>query len=202
MKKIPWLVLPIFGMLLWLILGSNEDQEKYKKQIESIIQDRINYLKNGSQSPFILHSIPFRAPQYYPIDTKYRVNASLDRIARKKRIDLPTSDGLTDTYEHFAWANFKLDDQAMKLLILRKKGRGPLKQYFLAFSDGTSAKETYGGGRYIEVEIGKSDKIIIDFNLAYNPYCAYAAQYSCPLPPAENILPVSIHAGEKDFKSY
>ncbi|MFT4738047.1 MAG: hypothetical protein ACI92W_002165, partial [Paraglaciecola sp.] len=71
--------------------------------------------------------------------------------------------------------------------------------FYLAFADVTSGSSTYGGGRYIDVTIGKSDKVVLDFNLAYNPYCAYAPDFSCPLPPRENILSLSIMAGEKDF---
>ena len=68
---------------------------------------------------------------------------------------------------------------------------------FVPFTDLTNGKETYGGGRYMDVEIPEGDSIVLDFNKAYNPYCAYSTNYSCPIPPKENDLPISINAGLK-----
>ncbi len=68
---------------------------------------------------------------------------------------------------------------------------------FIPFRDATSGKETYGAGRYLEVEVNPSGRYVLDFNLAYNPYCAYSDLYICPLPPGENWLRVEIRGGEK-----
>ncbi|MEM7297260.1 MAG: DUF1684 domain-containing protein, partial [Bacteroidota bacterium] len=68
------------------------------------------------------------------------------------------------------------------------------------FGDETSGETTYGAGRYLDLEIGKSDQVVIDFNKAYNPYCAYFPDFTCPLPPRENLLTVVIEAGEKDYQ--
>jgi len=79
-------------------------------------------------------------------------------------------------------------------------GFGADKTLFCGFADDTSGKGSYGGGRYLDVTIGKSNKTSLDFNLAYNPYCAYIDEYICPLPPPENILAIAIEAGERVYK--
>jgi hypothetical protein len=87
------------------------------------------------------------------------------------------------------------------LLILESIESGPLRgTLFLAFADGTSARETYGAGRYLDVKkVVGAATVELDFNKAYNPYCAYADHFSCPLPPRENILDIAIRAGEKSY---
>jgi uncharacterized protein (DUF1684 family) len=78
-----------------------------------------------------------------------------------------------------------------------KKQKEYKKYLFIPFRDLTSGKESYGGGRYIDTEIPAGETLILDFNRAYNPYCAYSHRYSCPIPPEENTLKVEIRAGEK-----
>ena len=114
---------------------------------------------------------------------------------------LPASDGKERKYLPYAYAEFELDKEHCKLLILEivddPQNNGML---FLAFADATSASETYGAGRYLEVKkVRGASSILLDFNQAYNPYCAYSEKYSCPLPPRENILKVAIRAGEKKY---
>jgi hypothetical protein len=75
-------------------------------------------------------------------------------------------------------------------------------EYFLPFLDATAPLETYGGGRYLEPERVGEDKLLVDFNLAYNPWCVYGDEWSCPFPPAENRLNVRIEAGEKKFEQH
>ena len=88
------------------------------------------------------------------------------------------------------------------MLILEIMDMGPNRgKLFLAFADETSANETYGAGRYLDLKkVPAATSIELDFNLAYNPYCAYNDSYSCPFPPAENILRIAIRAGEKKYK--
>ena len=93
--------------------------------------------------------------------------------------------------------NFKIEGKPCSLLLLKALGFG--NQYLLAFGDDTSGDTTYGGGRYLDVVVGKSNEIILDFNKAYNPYCAYFDDFTCPLPPTENLLEVAINAGEKSI---
>ncbi|MFT6866039.1 MAG: hypothetical protein ACJA08_000866 [Cyclobacteriaceae bacterium] len=199
MKKILYLVVVIVAIIVaYSILGGSSEEE-YLIQAESKRNEKLDFLESSDQSPFRQFDVEYFKPTYYPISRNYSVRAKLQRITSTQRVVIENSDGTSDIYVKFAFANFKLKDQPLQLLILKPTGFGNLKNYFTAFADDTSGKTTYGGGRYLDLDIGNSDNIIIDFNQTYNPYCAYAAGYSCPLPPAENILNVSIEAGEKDY---
>lgn len=179
---------------------SGDNDQAYRQDVADVRGERIRYLKNAKESPFQQFDVKFLPVEFYPIDARYKVRANLNRIQSPTRMTVQNSDGTTSSYSRFAYAEFKLEGQPLKLLILKPAGFGSLPNtYFTAFADDTSGKTSYGGGRYLDLEIGKSDNIVIDFNLAYNPYCAYVTEYSCPLPPAENILPLAIEAGEKDY---
>ena len=117
-------------------------------------------------------------------------------------VTLVTSTGEQPRYLEYAWATFTLDEVENKLLLLEVMDMGPQRgKLFLGFADAISAAETYGGGRYLEAKkIPAATSIELDFNKAYNPFCAYVDRYSCPLPPRENILHVAIRAGEKSYK--
>lgn len=197
-KKLTYVLVPILLILVWLGF-SGEGDEAYLTQVQETIDERVKYLRTNESSPFLQYNEPFEEPKYFTIDPIYRVNATVERIKKRNIVTLPNSNSGMETYEEFAWLNFTVNDQRQKLLVLRPSGFGGLKVLFLAFTDETSANETYGGGRYLDVEIGKSDKVVLDFNLAYNPYCAYTDEYSCALPPKENHLSVAVEAGEKNF---
>jgi hypothetical protein len=100
----------------------------------------------------------------------------------------------------YAYAAFEISDQPCRLLILEIIDPAYKGKLFLAFADATSAVETYGAGRYLDVEaVRGANSILLDFNKAYNPYCAYNDSYSCPFPPRENLLEVAIKSGEKNY---
>jgi uncharacterized protein (DUF1684 family) len=122
-------------------------------------------------------------------------------VENKKVVVLKTNDDKEQRYLEYAYAEFNLDGVRNRLTILEGIDMGPIRgKLFLAFGDETSAVETYGAGRYLDVnKVPGSRTIVLDFNKAYNPYCAYNNSYSCPLPPAENLLKVAIKAGEKNY---
>ena len=194
-KKWKWLMIPILGVIFWLALPS--DDADYIRKVEAEIEERKDYLKTNSESPFRQFDIPYSAPVYFPIDSKYKVNAKVERIQKKSVVKIPDSQSKEQSYQRYAWLHFRLGGQAFKLLVLRPYGMPGADIFFLAFSDETSGELTYGGGRYMDIEIGKSDKIVLDFNLAYSPYCAYVDEYVCPFPPKENHLGLAVLAGEK-----
>ncbi|WP_421872552.1 DUF1684 domain-containing protein [Marinoscillum sp.] len=201
MKKLIYLI-AIAGLLaiIYYSLNSESGNAAYTQKVADVRAERVRYLKNSEQSPFQQSAEKYQPLAYFPIDTKYKVRANLERIQSPTRMAIQNSDGTTTTYSKFAYAVFQIDGQQMRLLILKPSGFGALPNtYFTAFADDTSGSSSYGGGRYLDLDIGKSDNIEIDFNLAYNPYCAYVKDYTCPLPPSENILPVKIEAGEKDY---
>ncbi|MFI5187902.1 MAG: DUF1684 domain-containing protein [Chitinophagales bacterium] len=144
--------------------------------------------------------------QFFPIDESYRVTANFQKATDSKWFLVETSGRERKMFRVFGTVSFTIHDtivrsnlyQAQNLLADPK-----LKDYLvLMFTDKTNGTETYDAGRYIDLETGniKNDRIIIDFNKAYNPYCAYVRnKYNCPIPPRENDLPVAIRAGEKAY---
>jgi hypothetical protein len=188
--------------ILYYTMGSNASREQYASQITKEREDKDHYMQTSAESPFSGLSESFRTLNYFPPAEKYRVIATLRPIEERKVRTLATSDGKEQRYLEYAWAEFDLDDRKNRLLILEIMERGPDQgTLFLAFGDQTSAGETYGAGRYLDIKkMPGSPTVELDFNKAYNPYCAYNETYSCPLPPAENLLDVAIRAGEKNYK--
>ncbi len=191
----------IIGFLIYSFSGENETSGQYMAEIKKERQEKDEFMKNDEGSPFRDSSITFSPLHYFEPDVKFRVNADLEAIENKKMIVLPTSDGKEKKYLEYAYASFKLDGVKNKLLILEIVDMGPYKgTLFLAFADDTSTKETYGAGRYLDLKkVPGAATITLDFNKAYNPYCAYSEKFSCPFPPSENIIKVAIAAGEKTF---
>jgi uncharacterized protein (DUF1684 family) len=187
-------------VILFYSFQGSQDDTAYVAEIKSEREKNELFLKTSEESP-ITKEENFKGLNYYPINAKYRVIANLTPIESRKVITLATSDGKEQQYKEYAYADFTLDGVSSKLLILEGIDIGPIRgKLFLAFGDETSAIETYGAGRYLDVpkEPG-STTITLDFNKAYNPYCAYNSTYSCPLPPAENLIKVPIKAGEKSY---
>ena len=118
---------------------------------------------------------------------------------------MPVFSGTGREYTRYAVLEFLLKDQPVKLTVYRSTALSGNPQYvdylFLPFTDKTNGEDTYTGGRYIDLSVKDfaNGMVIIDFNKAYNPYCAYSAGYSCPKPPDENKLDIKIEAGEKKF---
>jgi uncharacterized protein (DUF1684 family) len=185
---------------IYYSLSGGETSEAYIANVEKLRKEKDNTLQGDEDSPFG-DSIKFKGLNYFPINSKYRINAKLTEIGQKKAITLSTSDGKEKSYLEYAYAEFELDGVKNKLLILEIMDMGPYRgTLFLAFADKTSADETYGAGRYLDVKkVPGATSITLDFNEAYNPYCAYTDKYSCPFPPKENILEVAIKAGEKTY---
>ncbi len=143
--------------------------------------------------------------RFFEINEKYKVNATLNLTPDSKSFEMPTYSGKTKTFRQYGTAMFIINDTIITLSIYQnlKLLEDPKHKnlLFIPFTDATSYIETYAGGRYIDVEIGDivNNKLIIDFNKCYNPYCAYATGYNCPIPPLENRMDVAIKAGEKLF---
>lgn len=178
-----------------------QDDTAYKKEIEKEREDRDRFMRTSAESPFAKSKESYAGLKYYPPDIRYRVIANLQPVEQKKMVVLSTNDGKEQRYIEYAYAEFKLDGISNKLRILEIVDMGPsMGKLFLAFGDETSAMETYGAGRYLDVtKTPGSSTIKLDFNLAYNPYCAYDNTYSCPLPPPENLLNIAIKAGERSY---
>lgn len=194
------ILLAVIGFIIYSLQGGSS-KEDYTASIQKDRSEKEEFMNSGEGSPFLKDSVPFTGLQYFPIDEKYRIKAALEPIEDKKVVILSTSDGKEQKYLEYAFATFSLEGIENKLLILELMEMGPQRgKLFLAFADETSGDESYGAGRYLDVKkVPAATSVVLDFNLAYNPYCAYNDSYSCPFPPKENILKIPIKAGEKNY---
>lgn len=163
--------------------------------------------RNKEESPLKEEDFPvFKGLNYFSADEKFRVKAEFTRTSDERYFQMPTSLGKTQKYIKFGILKFKLNDKDYSLNVYQSDAETLAKfpEYkdllFVPFKDATNGKLTYGGGRYINIKMPSEKTAILDFNLAYNPSCAYGSdRYSCPIPPKENFLQVEINAGEKSY---
>ncbi len=138
---------------------------------------------------------------FFPVDPAYQVVANLQRFPEPEIIKMKTSSTRLAEYEVYALATFELKGITHSLHLYKSRRTDLAPKYqnllFLPFKDQTSGKATYGGGRYLDLPIPAGDQVVIDFNKAYHPYCAYTTGYSCPVVPEVNHLEVPIEAGVK-----
>lgn len=137
----------------------------------------------------------FSGLDYFPENPALRLELELQEFPEKQIIEMQTSTGDVQKHIRFGKVRFDIDGQETELTVY-KDPHG----YFLPFVDAQAGMETYGAGRYLEPQPLGKNKLLVDFNYAYNPYCAYNDLYSCPLTPWENRLKVPIRAGEKLFE--
>jgi len=145
----------------------------------------------------------FKGLDFFPISEKFIVEALFIRTKREKAFAMKTTTSRTPLYVKYGELHFKIDEKEFKLNVYQNidlsKKPGYSDYLFLPFSDLTCGKESYIGGRYVDMRMQKGKTWIIDFNKAYNPYCAYNYKYSCPIVPLENDLDIEILAGVKKF---
>ncbi len=166
-----------------------EENEKFGNEETTILEP--NDFKN------------FEALDFYPINLKYRVKANFVRTPDEKPFLMPTTTERLPEYVKYGELHFTIDEKELILNLYQNTDHDSQEGYedylFLPFTDLTSGDGSYGGGRFLDARIPEGDTMFIDFNKAYNPYCAYSKNYSCPIPPKENDILVRIEAGVKDF---
>jgi len=145
----------------------------------------------------------FKGLDFFPLNDKYIVEAKFVRTKKEKAFGMKTTTSRTPLYVKYGEFHFTIDGKALKLNVYKNidlsKKSGYEDYLFLPFSDLTCGKESYIGGRYVDMRMQKGKTWTIDFNKAYNPYCAYNYEYSCPIVPLENDLDIEINAGVKKF---
>ncbi|HLV45738.1 MAG TPA: DUF1684 domain-containing protein [Flavobacterium sp.] len=143
----------------------------------------------------------FEGIHFFPIDTTYIVKAHFERLKNQEKFQMPTTGEKEPWYIKYAKVTFDLHEKTHELIVYQNldllNEDGYEDYLFLPFLDETNGEETYGGGRYLDVENPYSDTLVLNFNLAYHPYCAYAAGYSCPIVPLENYVETRIESGVK-----
>ena len=196
-------ILAILGLLAgFYFLSDHEDSDAELSYEETIKQRRLKldyFMRNGEGSPFASNLESFSELKYFAPDPAYRVEARFSPATSMSAISIATTDGKERRYLPYGYLDFTIDNKPNRLTVYQTADFGR-RELFLGFADNTSANETYGGGRYIDFVHNGEENLIIDFNLAYNPYCVYNPDFVCPIPPRENILDVAIRAGEMNYK--
>ncbi len=187
------------------MFGRDRRDNNYVHDINEQRQRKDRFFALAPQSPLPHEDRHdrFTGLAYYPPDPSFRVTAEIAWFADPEIVQLATSTGEIRPQARFAELRFRLGGQDLRLFGFADPHERHTHELFVPFRDATSRHETYGAGRYLEVELDHYEEgahtAIIDFNLAYNPYCAYSPNYSCPIPPAENTLPIAITAGERAY---
>ena len=164
-------------------------------ELEEFRKEKDDFFGDHPQSPLTREQKrDFHGLNYFPENDDLRLEVKAEEFPVKERIEMQTSTGDVQIYFRHSRFKFQVEGQDAELTIYESENG-----FFLPFVDSLSGKETYGAGRYLEPESLPGGRFFIDFNMAYNPYCAYNEQWSCPLTPFENRLKVPIRAGEKLF---
>ncbi len=182
-----------------------------QQQIDSLttafrahVQEIVQEFKTAQWSP-----IPEEARatlttlHYFPYDVSWRYSGPIHVYTQQDSMIIKGSkQGDLRPALRYGYFEFERDGKTYRLQIIKLLPTRPGQQahLFLGFWDATSGETTYGGGRYIDIEENSTNHYIIDFNYAYNPYCAYSHRYSCAVPPFENRLDIAVTAGEQKFK--
>jgi uncharacterized protein (DUF1684 family) len=154
------------------------------------------FFKFDEHSPLTLEQkSDFDGLNYFPESPKAIFDLEIDEFPEKETIQMQTSTGDIQKYKRFGKIHFHIEGNEVELTVFASH-----HGFFLPFVDSQAGQDTYGAGRYLDPHMLPNGKLLVDFNHAYNPYCAYNDHYSCPLPPAENRLSVAIKAGEKNYK--
>lgn len=177
--------------------------QDYQTLIVKDRQEKALSLSKSKFGPLPADQVQFL--DYFPVDKAYRVTADVTLLVGEETFKMPTYDGTSNPYKRYAILNFTINNRPYQLTVYQSAALFQNPQYknhlFLPFLDLTNGQESYSGGRYIDLSTDDiiNGKATIDFNTAYNPYCAYSNGYRCPVPPQENILETKIMAGEKAF---
>jgi uncharacterized protein len=163
--------------------------------LEAVRAEKDEFFGSHPQSPLTLEQKQsFVGLNYFPENDGLRLEVKVDEFPTKEKFEMQTSTGDVQPYEKFGKFQFMVDGKQAELTIYQSQ-----HGFFLPFVDSLAGAETYPAGRYLEPEPLPGGRFFVDFNIAYNPYCAYNEMWSCPITPAENRLKVSIRAGEKLF---
>lgn len=196
--KIRWAIL---ALALFIVLGTLIPRRKMPGQIDPLYAAEVlnlrkqkdAFLRGDSNSPLLpTDRLHFLGLTYYPLTQEYRLNATFK----------PAADGAMfgdNLAKPVGILEFSFEGRTYTLRAFHETGTDK-QRLFVPFHDRTNGKDTYGGGRYLAVLLTQgSREVVLDFNTAYHPYCAYNPAYVCPVVPPENRLPFSITAGEKGY---
>lgn len=195
-----------FAFLMLALAGHTQSEGAYARAIK---KHRRHYKKEflkEERSP--LDRAGVKELRFFPPDERYRVSCTFERTPDAEAFDMATYSGITKPYVKYGAATFQLKGQTLRLAVYQSLQLRQMPMYrdylFIPFKDPTNGEETYGGGRYMDIRMSdiRDGELTLDFNKAYNPYCAYSDGYNCPIPPEENHLDIPVEAGEMGYKKH
>jgi uncharacterized protein len=186
-------------LLFAICFGSSKAQDFYgTTDVKVFRQGRDKEMRDSKETALLATDFAnFKGLFYYDLDDKFKVTAKFEQTVDKKNFQMPTSNpNLSRTYFKYGIVTFKIDGKEYKLNVYQSEKLSQSAEY----KDLTNGTETYSGGRFLDLKAPSTNEITIDFNLTYNPSCAFGSeQFACPIPPKENFLQVEIKAGEKKY---
>lgn len=198
MKFNKWFLflIPVIAILAYFSIPTAKAVEETRADVIKIRSDKDENFASSEDSP-IQDKSQFKGLNYYPFNKDFIVDFVLEKAEKAKEVELKMTDGTTKKLILFGILKSEISGFTVSLTLYQHENG----DFFLPFKDKTAPTETYGGGRFLDLPLTnvKNNRLRVDFNLAYNPYCAYNEDFACPIPPAENTLPIRIEAGEKLF---
>ena len=179
------------------------DRTDWRAQLEAQRREKDNFFALHLQSPIPMSQRrQFTGLAYFPVDPAYRFELQLHEHQLKEATEVADTGG--NVRRLLRWGEFRFELEGQQCTLQAYKDDPEDERLFVPFRDETSGKETYGAGRYLDLEprrhLTVGDKWVVDFNDAYNPWCAYSEEYVCPFVPPENWLTVPVRAGEKKYQ--
>lgn len=210
--------LALTAVLLLSSCGSPEKKADEQSAIDSsdvytmeVMKDRLEkdkYLLTSPSTPIRASDMEvFKGLVYYPVNKDYVFYTALEPLDEPEEVTIATSQNRPRQMLHIGALPFTItqgspEPRTFRLQVYAPKDTTDGNYWFIPFADLTNMDDTYEGGRYLDIEEIYADSVFLDFNYAYNPYCAYNDRYDCPIPPAPNALPIRIEAGEKNYPLY
>ena len=194
----------LFTFIFFCTVAAAQKHDAYTDSIKA-------YQKDYVATHEVVGRVDKKYFRFFPISAAYNVTCSFEKINDTAGFTMKTSANTLKNYFKYGRLDFKIAGSSYRLFVYQSKDLMKTEKYkdylFVPFTDLTTGDESYGSGRYIEFFIqdiknnptGSGSTLQLDFNKAYNPYCAYSAGYKCPIPPRENSLAVAIRAGEMNF---
>lgn len=177
-----------------------EDEETWRRALARVREQKDEFFRNDSESPLPdADRATFKGLSYFEPDPAFRFEVKLQRYPSPEAVIMATSKGTRQLFNRVGHFDLVTNGQSVRLEAYQSAERVD-PSIFVPFRDATSGKESYGAARYLDLHVEHNDEYVLDFNDAYNPYCAYSEDYFCPLPPHENWLSVPIRAGERKYK--
>ncbi len=191
-------------LLFYISCGENHtpEQKAYMASIEKQRQEKDEYMKNDHQSPFNFKGkVEFHPLKYFDIDPDFVFKSKLFEFPVKDTVIVFGTKGEERKVIRYGFVNFEYEKKNYRLNVYKGSTKSGDEYFSIWFTDLTTGEESYGVGRYLDFELNPDKEFVytIDFNLAYNPYCAYTPDYTCAIPTKEDFINLKIEAGEKKF---